>query len=99
MSLKREEIPLTESLEDVTARLLPYWHGSIAPAIGDGKRVLIVAHGNSLRALVRYLDEISDEKIVEVNVPTGIPLVYELGEDLTPLRSFYLADQANESRR
>ena len=93
VSLKPEEIPLTESLGDVAARLLPYWHGSIAPAVRDGKRVLIVAHGNSLRALVKFLDRISDQKIVEVNVPTGSPLVYELREDLTPIRSFYLFNQ------
>ena len=93
VSLKPEEIPLTESLGDVAARLLPYWHGSIAPAVRDGKRVLIVAHGNSLRALVKFLDRISDQKIVEVNVPTGSPLVYELREDLTPIRSFYLSNQ------
>ena len=93
MSLESEEIPLTESLGDVAARLLPYWHGSIAPAVRDGKRVLIVAHGNSLRALVKYLDGISDEEIVEVNIPTGIPLVYELKEDFTPIRSFYLCDR------
>jgi 2,3-bisphosphoglycerate-dependent phosphoglycerate mutase len=99
VSLKPEEIPLTESLEDVAARLLPYWHGSIAPAVRDGKRVLIVAHGNSLRALVKYLDGISDEEIVEVNIPTGIPLVYELKEDLTPIRSFYLAGQLRLNRR
>jgi 2,3-bisphosphoglycerate-dependent phosphoglycerate mutase len=92
--LKPEEIPLTESLKDVVTRLLPYWHGSIAPAFRDGKRVLIVAHGNSLRALVKFLDGISDEKIVELNIPTGIPLVYELKNDLTPIRSFYLGDQA-----
>ena len=93
MSLKPEEIPLTESLKDVTARLLPYWHGCIAPPVRDGKRVLIVAHGNSLRGLVKFLDRISDQKIVEVNVPTGSPLVYELREDLTPIRSFYLSNQ------
>jgi len=91
-SLEPEEIPLTESLKDVVARLLPYWHESIAPAIRHGKRVLIVAHGNSLRALVKFLDGISDEKIVEMNIPTGIPLVYELKDDLTPIRSFYLGD-------
>lgn len=93
-ALKTEEIPLTESLKDVGSRLLPYWHESIAPAIRDGKRVLIVAHGNSLRALVKFLGGISDEKIIEVNIPTGIPLVYELEDDLTPSRSFYLGDQA-----
>lgn len=92
--LEPEEIPLTESLKDVVTRLLPYWQESIAPALRDGKRILIVAHGNSLRALVKFLDGISAEKIVEVNIPTGIPLVYELKDDLTPIRSFYLGDQA-----
>jgi 2,3-bisphosphoglycerate-dependent phosphoglycerate mutase len=91
--LKPEEIPLAESLKDVLTRFLPYWHGVIAPAIRDGKRVLIVAHGNSLRALVKFLDKVSDEKIVELNIPTGIPLVYHLNDDLTPIRSFYIADQ------
>ena len=91
--LKPEEIPLAESLKDVLTRFLPYWHGVIAPAIRDGKRILIVAHGNSLRALVKFLDKISDKKIVELNIPTGIPLVYELKDDLTPIRSFYLGDQ------
>jgi 2,3-bisphosphoglycerate-dependent phosphoglycerate mutase len=97
--LKPEEIPLTESLKDVVARLLPYWHGSIAPAIRAGKRVLIVAHGNSLRALVKFLDKLSDEKIVHLNIPTGIPFVYELKDDLTTIRSFYLGDQARVDRR
>jgi 2,3-bisphosphoglycerate-dependent phosphoglycerate mutase len=97
-SLNPEEIPLTESLKDVVARFLPYWHGVIAPAIRDGKRVLIVAHGNSLRALVKFLDEISDEKIVELNIPTGIPLVCQLKDDLTPIRSFYIGDQNRVDR-
>jgi 2,3-bisphosphoglycerate-dependent phosphoglycerate mutase len=92
-SLKPEKIPLTESLKDVVARFLPYWHGVIAPAIRAGNRVLIVAHGNSLRGLVKFLDDISNERIVELNIPTGIPLVYELKDDLTPSRSFYLGDQ------
>jgi 2,3-bisphosphoglycerate-dependent phosphoglycerate mutase len=92
-SLKPEEIPLTESLKDVVARFLPYWHEAIAPAIRAGNRVLIVAHGNSLWGLVKFLDHIPDEKIVELNIPTGIPLVYELKDDLTPIRSFYLGDQ------
>ena len=94
-SLKPEEIPLTESLKDVVARFLPYWDAVIAPVIRDRKRVLIAAHGNSLRALVKYLDKIPDEKIVELNIPTGIPLVYELREDLTPIRSFYLSDSVS----
>jgi 2,3-bisphosphoglycerate-dependent phosphoglycerate mutase len=96
--LKPEEIPLTESLKDVVARFLPYWHGAIAPAIRDGKRILIVAHGNSLRGLVKFLDDMSDKKITELNIPTGIPLVYELNDDLTPIRSFYLGNEAGVER-
>lgn len=92
-SLEPDEIPLTESLKDVLTRFLPYWHDILAPAIRDGKRVLIVAHGNSLRALVKFLDKISDEKIIELNIPTGIALVYQLKDDLTPIRSFYISDQ------
>jgi 2,3-bisphosphoglycerate-dependent phosphoglycerate mutase len=90
--LSAREIPLTESLKDTVARFLPYWHDVIAPSILSGKRVLIAAHGNSLRALVKYLDNISDEEIVELNIPTGIPLVYELDEQLQPRRHFYLGD-------
>jgi 2,3-bisphosphoglycerate-dependent phosphoglycerate mutase len=85
-------LPLTESLKDTVARFLPYWHETIAPAIRSGKRVLIAAHGNSLRALVKYLDDISEADIVELNIPTGIPLVYELDADLKPTRSYYLGD-------
>jgi len=92
--LKRAEIPLTESLKDTVARFLPHWHEVIAPDIKAGKRVLIVAHGNSLRALVKYLENIPDDKIVELNIPTGIPLVYSLNEDLKPLTKYYLGDQA-----
>jgi 2,3-bisphosphoglycerate-dependent phosphoglycerate mutase len=87
------EIPLTESLKDTVARFLPYWKNTIAPAITSGQRVLIAAHGNSLRALVKYLDGISDEQIVELNIPTGIPLVYELDAALKPIRSGYLGDE------
>jgi len=87
-------LPLTESLKDTVARFLPYWHETIAPAIRSGKRVVIAAHGNSLRALVKYLDNISEADIVELNIPTGIPLVYELNDDLTPIRHYYLGDQA-----
>jgi 2,3-bisphosphoglycerate-dependent phosphoglycerate mutase len=90
--LRAEEIPLTECLKDTVARFLPYWHETIVPTIKAGKRVLIAAHGNSLRALVKYLDQISDEKIVSMNIPTGIPLVYELDEKLVPRRNFYLGD-------
>jgi len=91
-NLRKEEIPLTECLKDVVARFLPYWHETIAPAVREGKRVLIAAHGNSLRALVKYLDHIPDDTIVGLNIPTGIPLVYELHDDLTPIRNYYLGD-------
>jgi 2,3-bisphosphoglycerate-dependent phosphoglycerate mutase len=93
-SLSPDELPLTESLKDTVARFLPYWDETIAPTIRSGRRVLIAAHGNSLRALVKHLDQISDEAIVELNIPTGIPLVYELDATLTPLRSRYLGDAA-----
>ncbi len=86
------DLPLTESLKDTVARFLPYWHASIAPQITAGKRVLIAAHGNSLRALVKFLDGVSDEAIVELNIPTGIPLVYELDVALKPTRHYYLGD-------
>ena len=90
--LAPEDLPLAESLKDTVARFLPYWHGTIVPDIQAGKQVLIAAHGNSLRALIKHLDGVSDEAIVELNVPTGIPLVYELDADLRPLRSEYLGD-------
>jgi len=86
------ELPLTESLKDTVARFLPYWNGTIAPDVASGKRVLVTAHGNSLRALVKYLDRLSDEEVLELNIPTGIPLVYELHDDLTPIRRYYLGD-------
>jgi len=92
--LKRSELPLTESLKDTVARFLPYWGDVIAPEMKAGKRVLIVAHGNSLRALVKYLENIPDDKIVDLNIPTGIPLVYSLNEDLKPLTKYYLGDPA-----
>jgi 2,3-bisphosphoglycerate-dependent phosphoglycerate mutase len=91
-SLTTDELPLTECLKDTVARFLPYWREAIAPSLEAGKRPLITAHGNSLRALVKYLDHISDEEIVGLNIPTGIPLVYELNDDLKPLRHFYLGD-------
>jgi 2,3-bisphosphoglycerate-dependent phosphoglycerate mutase len=91
-SLKPGELPLTECLKDTVARFLPYWHETIAPAVSAGQRVLIAAHGNSLRALVKYLDNISDEDIVDLNIPTGIPLVYELDDQLKPINHFYLGD-------
>jgi len=92
--LSKNELPLTESLKDTVARFLPYWHDTIAPAIASGRRVAIAAHGNSLRALVKYLDDIPDAEIVELNIPTGIPLVYELADDLRPVRHYYLGDPA-----
>ncbi|HEV8396665.1 MAG TPA: 2,3-diphosphoglycerate-dependent phosphoglycerate mutase [Vicinamibacterales bacterium] len=91
--LAPSELPLTESLKDTVARFLPYWHETIAPQVRAGKRVLIAAHGNSLRALVKVLDNVSEQDIVELNIPTGIPLVYELDAQLTPMRKFYLGDQ------
>jgi 2,3-bisphosphoglycerate-dependent phosphoglycerate mutase len=91
-SLAPADLPLTESLKDTVARFLPYWHDTIAPSLQAGRRVLIAAHGNSLRALVKYLDNISEEAIVELNIPTGIPLVYELDSDLRPIRHYYLGD-------
>jgi 2,3-bisphosphoglycerate-dependent phosphoglycerate mutase len=90
--LKPEEIPRTEALKDTVARFLPYWHETIAPVVRTGSRVIIAAHGNSLRALVKYLDNISETDIVGLNIPTGIPLVYELEDDLKPIRSYYLGD-------
>jgi 2,3-bisphosphoglycerate-dependent phosphoglycerate mutase len=91
-SLKPSEIPLTECLKDTIDRVMPYWSSDIAPAVRHGKRVLIASHGNSLRALVKYLDNISDNDIVGLNIPTGIPLIYQLNDDLTPIQSFYLGD-------
>ena len=87
------KLPLTESLKDTVARVLPYWEEEIAPMVRSGKRVLIASHGNSLRALVKHLDRISDDDIAELNIPTGIPLVYHLNDDLTPIKRFYLGDQ------
>jgi 2,3-bisphosphoglycerate-dependent phosphoglycerate mutase len=88
----QNELPLTECLKDVVARFLPHWHETIAPAVKSGQRVIIAAHGNSLRALVKYLDNIADDEIVSLNIPTGIPLVYELEDDLQPIRHYYLGD-------
>jgi 2,3-bisphosphoglycerate-dependent phosphoglycerate mutase len=87
-----KDIPLTECLKDTVVRFLPYWQKTIAPMIRFGKRVIIAAHGNSLRALVKYLDNISDEEIVHLNIPTGMPLVYELDKDLNPIKKYYLGD-------
>lgn len=91
--LSDEEIPLTECLKDTVERFVPYWEVEIVPKIQEGKRILIAAHGNSLRALVKHLDKIADEEIVKLNIPTGIPLVYELDEGLNPIKSYYLGDQ------
>jgi 2,3-bisphosphoglycerate-dependent phosphoglycerate mutase len=90
--LAAADVPISESLKDTVARFLPYWHGTIAPEILSGKNVLITAHGNSLRALVKHLDRVSDQEIVNLNIPTGIPLVYHLNVDLEPLDKFYLGD-------
>ena len=89
-----EQLPATECLKDTVARVLPFWNDSIAPAIRAGRRVLVAAHGNSLRALIKHLDNISDDDIVGLNIPTGQPLVYELDEDLRPIRHYYLGDAA-----
>lgn len=91
--LKKSEIPLTECLKDTVARFLPYWHETIAPTIRSRKKVIVAAHGNSLRALVKYLDNIPDKEIVELNIPTGIPLVYELDDKLKPIKHYYLGDE------
>ena len=88
----KSDLPSAESLKDTVARFLPYWHETIAPEIKKGRRVLIAAHGNSLRALVKYLDEMSEQDIVGLNIPTGVPLVYELDESLKPLKHYYLGD-------
>jgi len=91
--LNENELPASECLKDTADRFLPYWHETIAPSIQSKKRVLIVAHGNSLRALVKYLDDISDKEIVGLNIPTGVPLVYELDDQLSPMKHYYLGDQ------
>jgi 2,3-bisphosphoglycerate-dependent phosphoglycerate mutase len=92
--LSANELPLSESLKDTVARFLPYWHETIAPSIRSGTRVIVAAHGNTIRALVKYLDTIDEETIVELNIPTGIPLVYELDANLNPIRHYYLGDPA-----
>src|SRR5262249_32077799 len=91
-NLSRSELPLTECLKDTVTRFLPYWHGTVVDELRAGKRVIIAAHGNSLRALVKHLDDVPDAEIVGLNIPTGIPLVYELDDDLRPLRHYYLGD-------
>ena len=87
------ELPLTECLKDTVDRFLPYWHEVIAPQVKAGRKVIITAHGNSLRALVKYLDHLSEEEVLKLNIPTGVPLVYELDDDLNPLKHYYLGDQ------
>jgi len=96
--LSPKDLPTTECLEDTVARFLPYWHETIAPAIRAGKRVVIAAHGNSLRALVKYLDRVSEKDIVGLNIPTGVPLVYELDRDLKPEKHYYLGDPEEVKR-
>jgi len=96
--LKPEEIPATECLKDTVARVVPFWKDSIAPALTRGRRVLVAAHGNSLRALIKYLDNVTDDDIVGINIPTARPLVYELDADLRPLRHYYLGDAAEIER-
>jgi 2,3-bisphosphoglycerate-dependent phosphoglycerate mutase len=92
--ISREDFPRTECLKDTVARFLPYWHETVAPAVRSGRRVIIAAHGNSLRALIKYLDNVSDTEIVELNIPTGQPLIYELDDDLQPIQHYYLGDPA-----
>ena len=91
--LSEDELPTTECLKDTVARVLPYWDKVIAPDIKAGKKLVIAAHGNSLRALVKYLDDMSEEEIIKLNIPTGVPLVYELDENLKPIKHYYLGDQ------
>jgi 2,3-bisphosphoglycerate-dependent phosphoglycerate mutase len=92
--LASSDVPATECLKDTVARFLPYWTGTIGPAISAGKRVIIAAHGNSIRALIKYLDQVSEQDIVGLNIPTGVPLVYELDAQMKPLRHYYLGDPA-----
>jgi 2,3-bisphosphoglycerate-dependent phosphoglycerate mutase len=96
--LRQEELPATECLKDTVERFLPTWHDRIAPVVRSGKRVLLVAHGNSLRALVKYLDSVSDTDIVDLNIPTGMPLVYDLDEELHPIHHYYLGDAERVQR-
>jgi len=97
--LTKEELPLTECLKDTVARFLPFWHDTVVPAIKSGKQIIIAAHGNSLRALVKYLDNIPDDEIVGLNIPTGVPLVYELDDDLKPIKHYYLGDPEEAKRK
>ncbi len=92
-ALSKDQIPLGECLKDTVARVLPYWHEHIVPDLKAGKRLIIAAHGNSLRSVVQYLDNVSEDEILKLNIPTGVPLVYELDDDLKPIKSYYLGDQ------
>ncbi len=98
-SLTPEQLPATESLKLTLDRVLPYWHSTLTPAIKSGKRVIIAAHGNSIRALVKYLDNISEADITELNIPTGLPFVYELDEDLKPTKNYYLGDSEEAAKK
>jgi 2,3-bisphosphoglycerate-dependent phosphoglycerate mutase len=98
-SLTPEQLPATESLKITLERVLPYWHSTLAPVIKSGKRVIVAAHGNSIRAMVKYLDNISDAEITELNIPTGLPLVYELDDELKPIKSYYLGDPEEAARK
>jgi 2,3-bisphosphoglycerate-dependent phosphoglycerate mutase len=98
-SLNPEQLPATESLKITLERVLPYWHATLAPEIKSGRRVLVVAHGNSIRALVKYLDNISETDITELNIPTGLPLVYELDVNLKPMRNYYLGDPQEAAKK
>jgi 2,3-bisphosphoglycerate-dependent phosphoglycerate mutase len=97
-ALADSDIPLTECLKDTVARVVPYWEGCIAPQLKAGRKVIVAAHGNSLRAFVKYLDDVPDQDIVELNIPTGVPLVYELDDDLRPIRHYYLGDPEELAR-
>lgn len=98
-SLTPGQLPATESLKITLERVLPYWNSTLAPEIKSGRRVLVVAHGNSIRAMVKYLDNISESEITELNIPTGLPLVYELDKDLKPIRNYYLGDPAEAAKK
>ena len=98
-SLTPEQLPSTESLKLTLERVLPYWHSTLSPVIRSGKRVIVAAHGNSIRALVKYLDNISDTEITELNIPTGVPLVYEFDEELKPLKHYYLGDPEEAAKK
>jgi 2,3-bisphosphoglycerate-dependent phosphoglycerate mutase len=98
-SLTPEQLPATESLKITLERVLPYWHSTLAPVIKSGQRVIVAAHGNSIRAMVKYLDNVSDAEITELNIPTGLPLVYELDDDLKPIKSYYLGDPEEAAKK